>query len=41
MPASRANPNRIKLHRSYDVGELAARLGVLHAPLPDKIPAAD
>jgi len=28
MPAIRANPNLIKLHRSYDISELAARLGV-------------
>lgn len=28
MPACRANPQRVKLHRSYDVPELAARLGV-------------
>lgn len=28
MPARRANPNLVKLHRSYTASELAARLGV-------------
>jgi hypothetical protein len=28
MPAHRANPNRIKLHRCYTASELAARCGV-------------
>lgn len=28
MPARRANPQRIKLHRNYSVPELATRLGV-------------
>lgn len=28
MPARRVNPNRIKLHHSYTVGEVADRLGV-------------
>ena len=28
MPARRVNPNRVKLHRSYSVGELATCCGV-------------
>ena len=28
MPARRINPNLVKIHRSYTVGELADRLGV-------------
>ena len=28
MPASRINPRAVKMHRTYDAAELAARLGV-------------